>query len=57
VTKNGYDNPDKPGTDGYLAKQKIIELGAGYKPPTGYETFRRADGTGPFNDAFGMKFE
>lgn len=57
VTKNGYDSPDKPGTDGYLAKQKIIELGAGYKAPPGYETFRRADGAAPFNDAFGMKFE
>lgn len=57
VTKNGYDNPDKPGTDGYLARQKIIEIGAGYKAPAGYETFRRADGTAPFNDAFGMKFE
>lgn len=31
VTKNKYDNPDKAGSDGYLAKQKIIELGAGYK--------------------------
>jgi len=57
VTKNSYDNPDKPGTDGYLARQKIVELGAGYKAPAGYETFRRADGTAPFNDAFGMKFE
>ena len=57
VTKNGFDNPDKPGTDGYLARQKIIELGAGYKAPAGYETFRRADGMPPFNDAFGMKFE
>jgi hypothetical protein len=53
VTKNGYDNPDKAGTDGYLAKQKIVELGAGYKAPAGYETF----GPKPFNDAFGMKFE
>lgn len=57
ATKNGYDNPDKPGTDGYLAKQKIIELGAGYKAPAGYETFRRADGTEPFHDAFGMRLE
>jgi hypothetical protein len=57
ATKNGYDNPDKPGTDGYLARQKIIELGTGYKAPAGYETFRRADGTEPFHDAFGMKFE
>lgn len=53
VTKNGYDNPDKPGTDGFLAKQKIIELGAGYKAPAGYETF----GPKPFKDAFGMRFE
>jgi hypothetical protein len=57
VTKNSYDNPDKPGTSGYLARQKIVELGAGYKAPAGYETFRRADGTAPFHDAFGMKFE
>jgi hypothetical protein len=57
VTKNGYDNPDKPGTNGYRAKQKIIELGAGYKAPAGYETFQRADGTKPFHDAFGMRFE
>jgi hypothetical protein len=53
VTKNGYDNPDKPGTDGFLAKQKIIELGAGYKAPAGKETF----GPKPFKDAFGMRFE
>jgi hypothetical protein len=53
VTKNRYDNPDRPGTDGYLAKQKIIEIGAGYKAPVGYETF----GPKPFSDAFGMRFE
>jgi hypothetical protein len=53
VTKNKYDNPDKPGTDGYLAKQKIIELGAGYRAPPGYEAF----GPKPFSDAFGMRFE
>jgi hypothetical protein len=53
VTKNKYDNPDKAGTDGYLAKQKIIELGAGYKAPVGFETF----GPKPFSDAFGMRFE
>jgi hypothetical protein len=39
VTKNKYENPDKAGTNGYLAKQKIIELGAGYKAPPGNETF------------------
>jgi hypothetical protein len=53
VTKNKYDNPDKAGTNGYQAKQKIIELGAGYKAPPGNETF----GPKPFSDAFGMRFE
>jgi len=53
VTKNKYDNIDKAGTDGYAAKQKIIELGSGYKAPPGYETF----GAKPFSGAFGMKFD
>ncbi|MGA2173103.1 MAG: hypothetical protein ABSG82_08885 [Sedimentisphaerales bacterium] len=53
VTKNRYDNIDKAGSEGFLAKQKIVELGAGYKAPAGYETF----GPKPFNDAFGMRFE
>ena len=53
VTKNKYNNIDKVGTDGFLAKQKIVELGAEYKAPPGYETF----GTKPFSGAFGMKFE
>jgi len=53
VTKNKYDSIDKPGSSGYLARQKIIELGAGYKAPPGHETF----GPKPFSDAFGMKFD
>lgn len=53
VTKNKYDNPEKAGTDGYLARQKIIEIGAGYKAPVGLETF----GPKPFSDAFGMRFD
>jgi len=53
VTSNKYENPEKAGTDGYLAKQKIIELGAEYKAPQGYETF----GTKPFHDAYGMRFD
>jgi hypothetical protein len=53
VTKNKYDNPGKTGTDGYLARQKIVELGAGYKAPVGFETF----GPKPFSDAFGMRFD
>lgn len=53
VTKDKYENPAKAGTDGYIAKQKIIELGAKYKAPQGYEAF----GSKPFSDAYGMKFD
>jgi len=54
VTKARYEeNPDRPGTDGYAAKQKIIELGAKYKAPQGYETF----GAKSFETAYGMKFD
>jgi len=53
VTKNKFDNPDKPGTDGFTAKQKIIELGARYKAPQGKESFAPR----LFKDAYGMKFD
>jgi hypothetical protein len=53
VTKNKYENPERPGTDGFAAKQKIIELGAAYRAPLGYESF----GDKPFHDAYGMRFE
>lgn len=53
VTKDKYENPDKPGTDGYRVKERIIQLGSGYKAPAGYETF----GSKPFYDAYGKKFE
>jgi hypothetical protein len=53
VTKDKYENPGKPGTDGYVARQKIVELGANYKAPTGYETF----GSTPFSDAYGKRFD
>lgn len=53
VTVNKYENPERPGTDGYAAKQKIIELGAAYRAPLGYETF----GDKPFHDAYGKRFE
>ncbi len=53
VTNDKYENPGRPGTDGYLAKQKIIELGAKYKAPPGSETF----GSQPFRDAYGKKFD
>ena len=56
TTMDKYENPDREGTDGYAAKQKIIELGARYKAPQGYETF----GAKSFETAYGrygMKFD
>jgi len=53
VTREKYDNPGKPGTNGYAARQKIIELGAKYKPPAGSASF----GPKPFYDAYGKRFD
>jgi len=53
VTLNKYDNPSRPGTDGYAAKQQIISWGARYKAPQGFETFAPR----LFSDAYGMKFD
>jgi hypothetical protein len=52
-TKNRYNNPGTPGTDGYKALQKIIEVGAKYKgqAPPGYVTFA----PNFFSDAYGKK--
>ncbi len=52
-TKNRYDNPGKPGTDGYEALQEIIKVGAKYKgkAPPNYETFA----PNFFSDAYGKK--
>ena len=59
---NGYmlvsalcENPERPGTNGYEVKQKIIEIGKRYKDerPPGYESF----GPNYFSDAYGMKVE
>jgi hypothetical protein len=52
-TKQRYDNPATAGTDGYIAKQKIEEVGAKYKgkAPAGYETFAPFY----FSDAYGKK--
>jgi hypothetical protein len=50
-TKQLYDNPSKPGTDGYKALQKIKEVGKEYKAPEGYETFAPHY----FSDAYGKK--
>jgi len=53
VTKDRFQNPENQGTDGYQAKQKIIEVGAQYKgkAPQGYETFAPHF----FRDAYGKK--
>jgi hypothetical protein len=52
-TKNRYDNPRTPGTDGYKVLQKIIEVGPKYKgkAPPNYETFAPRF----FTDAYGKK--
>ena len=55
VTRNKYQNPQRAGTDGYAARERIVELGAKYKAPQGYESFRKV-GQKPFNDAYGMRF-
>jgi len=54
-TKQKYDNPATPGTDGFKAKQRIAEVGAKYKgkAPPGYETFAPRY----FSDAYGRKVE
>ena len=49
TTVDKYENPDREGTDGYAAKQKIIKWGARYKAPQGYESFV----PNLFSDAYG----
>jgi hypothetical protein len=53
ITKAKYQNTEIEGSDGYLAKQRIIELGADYEAPPGYEPF----GARSFASAYGMKFD
>ncbi len=54
VTSDKYENPANRGTDGFRARERIVELGALYKPPgPEYESF----GPRPFHDAYGMKFD
>ncbi len=50
VTARYYDNPQNQGTDGYKAKQEIIEVGRRYKPKSASESFPNY-----FSDAYGMK--
>ena len=52
-TVDKYENPGRFGTNGYYALQRIIECGAEYKAPQGYETF----GAKPFQDAYGRRFD
>lgn len=52
-TVDKYETPGRFGTDGYYARQRIIECGAEYKAPQGYETF----GSKPFQDAYGRRFD
>jgi hypothetical protein len=54
ISADKYEkDPKIEGTDGYAAKQKIIEWGARYKAPQGYEPF----GAKSFGTAHGMKFD
>lgn len=54
LTVNKYEkDPTVEGTDGYAALQKIIELGAQYKAPPGYEPF----GAKSFETAYGRKLD
>lgn len=52
-TKNRYNNPGTPGTDGNKALQEIIKVGAKYKgkAPPNYETFA----PNFFSDAYGKR--
>jgi hypothetical protein len=52
-TKDTFDNPNNPGTNGYKMKQIITKIGAAYKDeaPQGYEKFAPHY----FSDAYGKK--
>lgn len=50
-TKELYDNTATPGTDGHEALRKIIEVGAKYEAPAGFDSFA----THLFSDAYGKK--
>lgn len=51
LVSNTCENPEVKGTNGYAVKQKIIELGAQYEAPSGFESFAGHH----FSDAYGMK--
>ncbi|MCK4886100.1 MAG: hypothetical protein KAS96_01865 [Planctomycetes bacterium] len=56
VTVNKYESLKKTGSQGNNMLKRIVELGAGYKAPQGFESFR-VKGKTPFRDAYGIKFE
>jgi len=51
MTADLYENPEKPGTDGYKLRQEIVRLGKDYKAPQGRESFA----PNFFADAYGRK--
>jgi len=50
VTKGRFENPNRPGTDGYEMRMKIRNVGKRYPAETGDTKF----GTEPFQDAYGL---
>jgi hypothetical protein len=50
-TKQLYENPLRSGTDGSVALKRIKEVGAQYKAPQGFESFK----PNLFSDAYGKK--
>jgi hypothetical protein len=50
VTKDRYQNPTNRNTDGYAAKQRLMQIGAKYKAPPKYKGFA-------FNDIYGKKVD
>lgn len=51
VTDKSFQSPNRKGSDGYKALQRIKRLGANYKAPKGYESFA----PNLFQDAYGEK--
>ena len=50
VTRDRFENPNRPGTDGYEMRMRIRNLGKRYPVETGDTKF----GTEPFQDAYGL---
>ena len=51
TTKDTYENPQRAGTNGAAALEKIKDVGAGYKAQQGYDSFAPT----LFSDAYGEK--